>query len=131
MSKNFLNFSLLVAAILGGQMTAAGQELHLKARDGNTPRSISKEETRAAQSGPVHQIVQFDHLPGVADLNALLAAGYKVIAAVPDNAVMVVGPSAVTVQIAGASWIGQLQVSDKLSPSLGKSASSAKLPTAK
>jgi len=131
MSKNFLNFSLLVAAILGGQMTMSGQELHLKARDGNTPRSTGTEESRTAKTGPVHQIVQFDHLPGVVDLNALLVAGFKVIAAVPDNAVMVVGPSAVTVQIAGASWIGQLQVSDKLSPSLGTSASSAKLPTAK
>jgi hypothetical protein len=67
----------------------------------------------------------------VADLNALLAAGYKVIGAVPDNAVMVVGPTAVTVQAAGVSWIGQLQVRDKLSPSLGMSASSANLQTAK
>jgi hypothetical protein len=130
MRTNLWKFSVLVAVILGGQMTAAGQELHLKARAGNTPRSISREEGRAAKTGAVHQIVQFDHLPGVADLNALLAAGYKVIGAVPDNAVMVVGPSAVTVQIAGASWIGQLQVSDKLSPSLGMSASSANLQTA-
>ena len=112
-------------------MTAAGQEVHLKARGGNTSPSIGKEETRAAKSGPVHQIVQFDHLPGVADLNALLVAGYKVIAAVPDNAVMVVGPAAMTVQAAGVSWIGQLQVSDKLSPSLGMSASSASLQAAK
>lgn len=117
------------AAILGGQMTVAGQELHLKARAGNTPR-ITGGESRATKTGSIHQIVQFDHLPGVADLNALLVAGYKVIAAVPDNAVMVVGPSAVTVQVAGVSWIGQLQVSDKLSPSLGMSASSAKPQTA-
>jgi hypothetical protein len=119
MSKNFLNFSLVLAAILVGQMTAAGQELHLKARMGNTPRSISREENRAAKTGPVHQIVQFDHLPGVADLNALLAAGFKVIAAVPDNAVMVVGPTAMTTETAGVKWVGELEASDKLSPALG------------
>jgi hypothetical protein len=130
MTKNFLNFSLLVAALLVGQMTAAGQEVHLKARAGNTPRSMG-DESRSVKAGVAHQIVQFDHLPGVADLNALLAAGYKVIGAVPDNAVMVVGPIAATVQAAGVSWIGQLQVSDKLSPSLGMSASSANRQTAK
>ena len=130
MTKNFLNFSLLVAGLLVGQVTAAGQEIHLKARAGNTPRDMGR-ESRAAKTGVAHQIVQFDHLPGVADLNALLAAGYKVIGAVPDNAVMVVGPTAVTVQAAGVSWIGQLQVRDKLSPSLGMSASSANLQTAK
>ena len=130
MTKNFLNFSLLVAGLLVGQMTVAGQEIHLKARAGNTTRSMDS-ELRAAKTGVAHQIVQFDHLPGVADLNALLAAGYKVIGAVPDNAVMVVGPVAVTVQAAGVSWIGQLQVSDKLSPSLEMSASSANRQTAK
>jgi hypothetical protein len=130
MTKNFLNFSLLAAALLVGQMTAAGQEIRLKARVGNTPRSMGG-ESRAAKTGVAHQIVQFDHLPGVADLNALLAAGYKVIGAVPDNAVMVVGPTAVTIQVAGVSWIGQLEVSDKLSPSLGMSLSSANLQTAK
>ncbi len=130
MTKNFLNFSLLVAGLLVGQMTAAGQEIHLKARAGNTPHSVGN-ESRAAKTGVAHQIVQFDHLPGVADLNALLAAGYKVIGAVPDNAVMVVGPTAVAFQAAGVSWVGELQVSDKLSPSLGMSASSANLPTAK
>jgi hypothetical protein len=129
MTKNFLNFSLLVAGLLVGQMTAAGQEIHLKARVRNTPRNMG--ELRAAKTGVAHQIVQFDHLPGVADLNALLVAGYKVIGAVPDNAVMVVGPTAVTVQAAGMSWVGQLHVSDKLSPSLGVSASSENLETAK
>ena len=118
-----------MAAILGMQTTAAGQELHLKARAGTTTLSIGREEARAAKSGVAHQIVQFDHLPGVADLNALLVAGYKVIAAVPDNAVMVVGPRAVTIKAAGVIWIGPLQVSDKLSPSLGMSAPSANLQT--
>jgi hypothetical protein len=44
---------------------------------------------------------------------------------------MVIGPSVVTVQAVGVSWVGQLQVSDKLSPSLGMSASSANLQTAR
>jgi hypothetical protein len=130
MTKNFLNFSLLVAGLLVGQITAAGQEIHLKARAGNTLHGVEG-ESRAAKTGVSHQIVQFDHLPGVADLNALLAAGYKVIGAVPDNAVMVVGPTAVTIQVAGVSSIGHLRVSDKLSPSLGMSASSANLETSK
>src|ERR1700691_1714297 len=122
MRETCRNVSLLLAAILCGQM-AAGQELHLKARVGNTPRSIGPADNRAAKTGPVHQIVQFDHFPGVADLNALLAAGYKVIAAVPDNAVMVVGPmamtpAAMTNETAGVRWLGELEAGDKLSPAL-------------
>jgi hypothetical protein len=119
MRTNFFKSSVLFTAILVGQIAASGQELHLKARSGNTPRSISHGENPAAKTGPTHQIVQFDHLPGVADLNALLAAGFKVIAAVPDNAVMVIGPTAVTTEMAGVKWVGELETSDKLSPALG------------
>jgi hypothetical protein len=119
MRTNFFKFSVLITAILVGQIAASGQALHLKARSGNTPRSIVREENRAARTGPAHQIVQFDHLPGVADLNALLAAGFKVIAAVPDNAVMVIGPTAATTEMAGVKWVGELETGDKLSPTLG------------
>jgi hypothetical protein len=118
MRANFFKSSVLFTAILVGQIAATGQELHLKARSGNTPRSTGREESRAAKTGAAHQIVQFDHLPGVADLNALLAAGFKVIAAVPDNAIMVIGPTAVTTEMAGVKWVGELETGDKLSPAL-------------
>jgi hypothetical protein len=138
MLDNIWKSSLVIAALVCAQGTVFGQALHLKAREAST-RSIlavsdssvrAEARVRSAQIGPVHQIVQFDHLPGVADLNALLSAGFKVIAAVPDNAVMVIGPSAVTVQAAGVISIVQLEVSDKLSPSLGIPASSVNFQTA-
>jgi hypothetical protein len=135
MLDNFWKSSLVIAALVCAQGTVFGQAVHLKAREASTRSTLSVTDSsiraevrvRSTPVGPVHQIVQFDHLPGVADLNALLSAGFKIVAAVPDNAVMVVGPSAVTVQAAGVSWIGQLEVSDKLSPSLGISASAVNL----
>ncbi len=86
---------------------SSGQELHLK----TGPRTI-----RQGVPGPpnVHHIVLFDHPPGVSDLNALTNAGARIIAVIPDNAVMVYGPAAV----AGANDQGELAVAEKLSPSL-------------
>jgi hypothetical protein len=138
MLDNSWKFSLLIAALVCGQGAASGQALHLKSRTVYTgPASAvtdgdgkAEARVRSTATGPVHQIVQFDHLPGVADLNALLVAGFKIVGAVPDNAVMVIAPSAATVQADGVSWIGKLEVSDKLSPGLGKPASSVSHPDA-
>src|SRR4051794_9819484 len=75
--------TLLAAAVFG-------QEIHLKTRDVYTgppePGRVVA-QVQARHLGPSHQIVQFDHPPGVEDLDALLAAGVRVIAAIPDNAV--------------------------------------------
>ena len=73
---------------------------------------------RPSSAGPVHEIIQFDHAPGAEDLELLTAAGFKVIAAVPDNAVAVLASNRIRVQIPNVQWIGELGVDDKLSPGL-------------
>jgi hypothetical protein len=130
MSGSWRGLALVFPVLLCG--AAFGQELHLKSGDVYTGSAAGiassgtatwrRPEAGLRNRGPegAHRIIQFDHLPGVEDLDALLAAGFKVIAAVPDNAVMVVAQSrnAMTTRIAGVRWTGELQPADKLSPEL-------------
>src|SRR6185437_246856 len=131
MCSRSYSFPVLIAALLVGQL-AAGQELHLKARTIHTVSTAAsngahpKAHARAANTNRVHQIIQFDHLPGVADLEGLLAAGFQVVGAVPDNAVMVIASKAaaastVTAAMPGVQWVGELETSDKMSPALATS----------
>src|SRR5947209_3000240 len=126
MGGNSLKLVLLAAAMLLAQAAGLAQDLHLKSRTiytGARPAEAPNREIRIPRRAvPRHQIIQFDHLPGVEDLEALLSAGYKVVAAVPDNGVMVMSParSTVTAQTDGVRWIGELEALDKLSPELDK-----------
>src|SRR5580704_2995392 len=130
---NWWKCSLLTAAVIGswygcGSSTALGQEIHLKSRNVYTGPGSSdarpRYSPRASEAGPVHQIIQFDHFPGSADLSALLVAGFKVVSVVPDNAVVVISPKAVELQdfaaaqVIGVRWLGELEAGDKLSPAL-------------
>jgi hypothetical protein len=112
----------LLAALFLGHI-AFGQELHLKSRTIVTAGSGSglHAHARTAEADPIHQIIQFDHMPGVDDLNALLAAGFRITGAVPDNAVMAIAPDPataanVTALAAGIQWVGAMETSDKMSP---------------
>src|SRR5665213_1723724 len=124
MSGSFWRAAALAAAFVSVYGSANAQQVHLKARTADTgvPASVDARATRVRgrDTGPVHRIVQFDHAPGVADLDALLEAGIRVIAAVPDNAVMVVAPSRSAVNVAGVRWVGELTPADKISPDLGQ-----------
>jgi hypothetical protein len=74
---------------------ASSQEIHLKSRTFSVgPAATVANGTRAARRIPVasHRMVQFDHLPSVDDLSALMEGGQTVVAMVPDDAVMVYGP---------------------------------------
>jgi len=128
MNRKATQFVLAAAMILAGR-TASAQEIHLKARNINTTdaasataRTEGHPARRANATAPVHQIVQFDHTPGVSDIEALMAAGYTVIGAVPDNALMVVAGTGVTASPAGAKWTGELEASDKISAALANAA---------
>lgn len=96
-------------------MAAAGvfaQEVHLKTRN-----------VRVAPVAPEgvngrHQIVVFDHAPGVEDLDALLQGGAQVVSALPDNAVVVSAPGVSIRSIPGVSWTSRLDIDDKISPDL-------------
>ncbi|HWE52282.1 MAG TPA: matrixin family metalloprotease, partial [Bryobacteraceae bacterium] len=95
--------------LLAFALISPGQELHLKT-GARAPRAgIAVPARRKA-----HHIVQFDHPPGASDLSALTSAGAVVTAVVPDNAVMIVG----SVDIPGATDLGELAAQEKLSPSL-------------
>ena len=100
---------------------AFGQQLHLKSRNVDTDPVRPEARRRPTQSGLIHQIIQFDHFPGVGDLDALVAGGQTVVSVIPDNALVVAGPE--VSQIRGMRWVGELEPSDKLSPVLGRSVS--------
>jgi len=67
----------------------------------------------------VHRIVQFDHQPNAADLAALVADGYTIAAAIPDNALLVSGRR--PIRQPGVIWQGLLLESDKISPAISES----------
>ena len=118
-------FVIAAAMIVAGGVASA-QEIHLKARNIDTTeaspvsaRAIARpNRTRTNATAPLHQIIQFDHTPGVNDIAALMAAGYTVIGAVPDNALMVVAKGRTAAAPAGAKWTGELEPSDKISATL-------------
>ncbi len=128
MNRTATQIVVIAAMILAGG-AASAQEIHLKARNINTAstttetapvsaRAVARPTRRANAAIPVHQIVQFDHTPGVSDIEALMAAGYTVIGAVPDNALMVVARDVTVAPPAGAKWTGELEAGDKISAAL-------------
>ena len=103
---------------------AQGQEIHLKTRTiptasapgAATSQPAARQRLNARQT--VHLIVEFDHPPGVQDLDALLQSGAQVIGALPDDAVMVSVRGGLNNPPAGVLWVGQLEARDKISPAL-------------
>jgi hypothetical protein len=108
--------------LMGGVLFA--QDIHFKTR---TIRPVSKpDENAGANSASIHRIIQFDHSPGVEDLDDLLKDGLQVVGALPDNAVVVAAPAGVSPSWPGVGpgvrpgvrWIGRLEPRDKLSAAL-------------
>jgi hypothetical protein len=112
-----------MVVVLWPNCTLFGQSIHLKSRDVQTDSSTQRTPLAPSDArsilGP-HQLIQFNHEPGADDLAALVNAGYRVLNAVPDNAVLVLAPNGRTAEpaIAGVTWQGALQPADKLSPLL-------------
>ena len=103
---------------------AYGQAIHLKTR---TISTVTAPGTAMSQPASrqrinnrqfVHQIVEFNHPPGAADLDALLQAGAQVIAALPDDAVVVYVRGGLSNPPSNVVWVGQLEAQDKISPAL-------------
>ncbi|HVW87548.1 MAG TPA: matrixin family metalloprotease [Bryobacteraceae bacterium] len=92
------------------------QEIHLKSR------TLRGDPTGTPQRSAVaaHRIVQFDHSPGVEDLDALLKDGAKVVSVLPDNALVVSTPNNRLAMRAGVRWVGRLDAADKLSPEFAR-----------
>lgn len=108
MNTRALPLSLLLAAAV------SAQNIHLKTRTLDTGQTVFV--PRLADASPArHWIVQFDHTPGVEDLDSL-AGEAQVIAALPDNAVMVNGSRLQLAAHHELRWIGALSPEDKISP---------------
>ncbi len=117
-----------VSTSIGGTATTV-----LRAGDGTaangTPGGVSETGGAEARAGAgtsrgtrgiVHRIVEFDHPPGVEDLDALLVAGGQVTGVLPDNAVMISVAGQLGTLPEGAIWSGPMVAEDKISPALGK-----------
>ncbi len=83
------------------------QELHLK-----VPGKMV-----AAPSGRQHLLLQFDHPLNPQDLAAITQGGGRVVAAVPDNSVMILAPDGFIVP-AGVQASGVMPVAQKISAGL-------------
>ena len=109
----WLVFGLLAAT------EVSAQELHLKSAAGRVERLAMA----GGGGNQRHVLIQFDHPPNNADLRALARSGAKVVAAVPDNGVMVSMRGAVPGVgdlMTGVRWTGSLQVGEKLSKELDR-----------
>ena len=109
---------------------AYGQEIHLKTRTistapGSNAASQPANRQRINASQTVHQIVEFNHPPGAADLDALLQAGAQVTAGLPDDAVVITIRGGLTNPPAGVIWIGNMEAQGKISPALTAAFASA------
>jgi hypothetical protein len=116
--------------MFGGALFA--QEIHFKTRNfqpvaspgtdipGDIPRAVAglPALTGDTDTDSVHKIIQFDHQPGVEDLDSLLRDGISALASLPDNALVVNAPGGVVPSRAGVRWIGKLDAADKISPQL-------------
>jgi len=96
------------------------QDLHFKKR--TVTRSASE---RVGDDRAVHKIVEYDHPPGAAEIESLLREGLSVVAALPDNAIVVSAPGGILKGADGARWSGPLEADDKLSPALTSHAAAA------
>lgn len=73
-----------------------------------------------ARADAALQLVQFEHLPTSVDRQALAAAGYRVLAYIPENTLLVARARGATAldAVAGVRWHGPLELADKLAPGL-------------
>lgn len=72
----------------------------------------------APSARPGHFILQFNNMPGRTEMGKLEAEGVRVLAYVPDNALMVAAPAGYVPDMANLAWAGTMLMSDKLSPKL-------------
>ena len=98
--------------------TCWGQDLHFKTRTLTSQAGALAITDALEDTSAVHKILQYDHPPGPDDIAALIRDGATVVAALPDNAVMVSAPGGKLSAIEGLAWAGKMDPSDKMSPDL-------------
>jgi hypothetical protein len=105
------------------QGSAPFPALRLKSR--LAPQSASPDALAPALLPAGHVIVQFHEAPGPATIDALTARGARVLADIPDNALLVSSDGFADVSELGIGAVTILQGSDKISPLLADFAASA------
>ena len=116
----------LMACLLLGDVTWAQGAIRLKTRTIDTAQA-------AGQGRPVgrplvggrHYLLQFPSYPGPDVREQLAALGIRVLQYVPDNTLMVLVGRGVNLNGLGATWVGELEAEDKISPVLAAHASDA------
>lgn len=95
-----------------------GQDLHFKTRTLTSKTDAIVNSDALQDTSAVHKILQYDHPPGPDEIAALIRDGATIVAALPDNAVMVSAPGGKLSEIEGLIWAGKMDPDDKLSPAL-------------
>ena len=115
---------LLLASLFGGG-TLSGQDIHFKTRTFHTVSqpavsqpAVSRLDDVGNDTSSLHKIIEYDHSPGIEDLDTLLKDGLQVVGALPDNAVVVYAPGGQVPPHPGVRWIGRMEAEDKMSADL-------------
>src|SRR4051794_10374719 len=119
---------IVFATALAATGLEAGSVIRLKSRAIDTsalaPSPMSRDREGAEIAGPIHKLVQFEAPPSAYQMSVLEAAGARVLAYVPDDAVLVVIDARAPLHVDGMRWAAPLEPADKISPDLDPAASS-------
>ena len=116
----------LMACLLLGEVTWAQGAIRLKTRTIDTaqPAGQGRPVGRPLAAGR-HYLLQFPSYPGPDVRQQLAALGIRVLQYVPDNTLMVLVGRGLNLEGLGATWVGELEAEDKISPLLATHSSDA------
>jgi hypothetical protein len=116
----------LMACLLVGHSTWAQGAIRLKTRTIDTAQAASQgQPVGRPLLGGRHYLLQFPSYPGPQVREQLARRGIRVVQYVPDNTLMVLAGRGLNLEGLGASWAGELEAEDKISPVLATHASNA------
>ena len=96
-----------------------GQDIHFKTRTlTHQAAAVDGVNNALEDTSAVHKILMYDHAPGPEEVTALLRDGVAVVAALPDNGLVVSAPGGKVRVREGIAWAGPMDPEDKLSPAL-------------
>ena len=116
----------LMSCLLVGHLAWAQGAIRLKTRTIDTAQVASQgRPTGRPLLGGRHYLLQFSSYPGPEVREQLAKRGIRALQYVPDNALMVLVGRGLNLEGLGASWVGELEAEDKISPVLATHASNA------
>ncbi len=105
---------------------APSYTIYLKSRQftpGDSELTALRQVASATARARMHVLLQLDFIPRQAAKDALAAEGIELLAYIPDYTWIASAPAARVTEVAaypGVTWVGQLQVRDKLDPAIAK-----------